>query len=60
MSKETTNITPLAMRIPTIIEFYESLNDVGKMQFILTFPENDRQSIINAYEDYYNNIGVAT
>ena len=55
---KTVNITPLHMRMPKIIEFYNCLNDVGKMQFILTFPEEDRQPIIDAYEKYHNSIGT--
>ena len=58
MSKQTLNITPLAQRLDDMIDFYESLNDVGKLQFILTLVEQDREPFIKAYEEHYNSLGV--
>ncbi|MXV73450.1 hypothetical protein F4Z99_04125 [Candidatus Poribacteria bacterium] len=57
MSQQTVNITPLPQRIDTMIAFYESLNDVGKAQFILTIQEEDRQPFLDAYEEHYNRVG---
>ena len=59
MSQQTVNITPLPQRINTMITFYESLNDVGKAQFILTIQEEDRQPFLDAYQKHYNQIGVS-
>ena len=58
MNKKTVNIRPIAQRIPAMIDLYESLNDVGKARFILTFPEEDREPFLQAYEKHYNRFGV--
>ena len=58
MKETTVNIRPIVQRIPAMIDLYESLNDVGKARFILTFPEEDREPFLQAYEEHYNNIGV--
>ena len=56
MPEQTVNITPLPQRLEAMIDFYNSLNDVGKLQFILTIVEADRQPFIEAYEEHYNNL----
>ena len=50
----TVNITPLPQRLPQMIAFYESLNNVGKLKFILTIVEEDREPFISAYQEHHN------
>ena len=59
MNEKTVNITPLPQRINRMIGFYESLNDVGKAQFILTIQEEDREPFLKAYEKHYSQLGVS-
>ena len=56
---ETVNIKPTPMRIDRMITFYESLNDIGKAEFILTIEEKDREPFLEAYKKHYNNIGAS-
>ena len=59
MGIETVDIRPAPQSLERLITLYESMNDVGKARFILTIPEEDRETFLTAYEKHYHAKGAA-